>query len=279
MNKGLQIEPENKYLLEHKYRTQRQTGDQKGAISTLDQCIKYHSDSSMVYNLEKVYIYDSLRDNASACKFAFEALKGGLTDGYDYIAAHPCAAYKKQPLVLAQPFILQSQKENAAGMYTALIVSLTRAIALLPDSSLLYYNRGGAKRKLNNFSGAIEDYNKAISLRPKFPSAIVARSVARSYLNDVEGAKKDCQLAITVDSTYAIAYNNYASMIAEADVAGAIDYLTKAIHFNNKYTSAYMTRGKLYQKLGKKEEACGDFRKAETLGSDDAKIERMVNCK
>ena len=107
----------------------------------------------------------------------------------------------------------------------------------------------------------------------------MARSVAKGYLNDIEGAKKDCQLAITVDSTYAIAYNNYASMIAETDVSGAIDYLTKAIHFNNKYASAWLMRGKLYQKLGKKEEACIDFRKAEALGSDDAKIERMVNCK
>ena len=279
LDKGLQIEPDNEYLLGHKYRIQLQLGNPMGAISTLDQCIKYHPDSPMVYNLEKANVYDSLHDIASACKFAFEALKGGLTDGYDYITTHPCAAYKKQPLVLAQPFILESQKDYAMEMYASEITSLTRAIALLPDSSALYYNRGAAKRKINDFPGAIEDYNKGISLRPRFPDAIAARAVAKTYLNDIEGAMKDLQLVIKVDSTYAIAYNNYASLIAENDAPGAIDYLTKAIHFNKKYTSAYLTRGKLYLKLGNKEAACEDLKKAELLGSDDAKIERMVNCK
>lgn len=279
LNKGLQIEPGNKYLLEHKYQIQRYTGDPMGAISTLDQCIKYHPDSPMAYNMEKAYIYDSLHDNASACKFAFEALKGGLINGHEYLTTHPCTAYKQRPLVLAQPYILQASKEYEMGMYNAEIASFTRAIALLPDSPTLYYNRGAAKRKLNDFSGAIEDYNKAISLRPRFSDAMAARAVAKAYLNDIEGAKKDYQLLIKLDPGYAIAYNNYASMIAETDVLGAIDYLTKAVHYNKKYTSAYLMRGKLYQKLGNKEEACADLKKAESLGSADAKIERMVYCK
>ncbi len=60
---------------------------------------------------------------------------------------------------------------------------------------------------------------------------------------------------------------------------GAIEYFTKAIHCNKKYASACLARGRLYAKLGKKEEACRDFRRAESLGSVDAKIERMVSCK
>ena len=279
VNKGLQIEPENKYLLGHKYRLLRQSGDIKGAVLALDQSIKYHPDSAALFNWEKVQLYDSLRDDASACKFAFEAIKGGLADGYDYLIAHPCTAYKKQPLFLAQPFILQADKEYSTGKYDAEIATLTKIIALLPDSASLYYNRGAAKRKLNNFAGAIEDYNKAIGLRPKFPAAIMARSVARMYLNDVEGSKKDCLLSIAVDPTYAIAYNNYANMIAATDVTGALDFLTKAVYYDKRYTAAYLTRGKLYQQLGKKAEACADFGKAAALGSDEARIERMVNCK
>jgi tetratricopeptide (TPR) repeat protein len=279
LSKGLQLEPGNKYLLEHKYQLQQLTGDLKGAISTLNQCIKFHPDSAMVYNINKAYIYDTLHDYTSACKCAFDALKGGAEDGYDYIITHPCAAYRKQPLVMAEPFIQQSQKDYLKGMFYVQIASLTKAIALLPDSSLLYYNRAGAKRQLNDFSAAIEDYSKAISLRPKFPDAIAARAVAKRYLNDIAGAMKDYQLAIKVDSTYAIAYNNIALMLAENDVAEAINYLTKAVHFNKKYASAYLTRGKLYLKLGKKEEACADFKKAEALGLEYARIERMVNCK
>jgi tetratricopeptide (TPR) repeat protein len=233
----------------------------------------------MLYNLEKAYLYDSLHDNASACKCAFAALKSNLADGYDYIKTHPCAAYAKLPLVLAQPYILQSQEEYAKGMYYAEIASLTKAIALLPDSALLYYNRGGAKRKLNDFAAAIEDYTKAISLRPKFPEAIAARAVAKTYLNDIAGAMKDYELVIKVDSTYAIAYRNYANLLAESDAAAAIDNLTKAVYYNKKYASAFLDRGKLYLQLGKKSEACADFKMAEMLGLEEAKIERMMNCK
>jgi tetratricopeptide (TPR) repeat protein len=148
----------------------------------------------------------------------------------------------------------------------------------LPDSSSLYYNRGAAYRKLNNFTQAIVDYNKAILLRPKFLEAIIARGVAKGYLNDRDGALKDFQLAIKTDSTYAIAYNNYGSIIEDSDIPGAIDYYSKAIHFNKNYTTAYFARGKLYAKLSKKEEACRDYKRAESLGMVEAKIERMVNC-
>src|SRR5882724_2343862 len=279
LEKGLLIEPGNKYLLEHKFRIQLILGDHKGALSTLDQCIKFYQDSSMIYYMQKTYLYDSLNDKVNACKNAFEALKRGLTDGYEYLNTHHCAAYKQNPRFLVQPLLEEAQKENAAQMYVSEIATLSKAIALLPDSSSLYYNRGAAERKLNNFEKAIADYNRAIGLRPKFPEAIVSRAVAKAYLNDIEGALKDYRLAFKADSTYAIAYNNYASTIEETDIPGAIEYFTMAIHYNKKYASACLARGKLYAKLGKKEEACRDFSRAESLGSVDAKIERMVSCK
>jgi tetratricopeptide (TPR) repeat protein len=279
LERGLQIEPKNKYLLGHKFQTQRLMGNPAGAIATLNQCIKYFPDSPSVYFLQKAYIYDSLHDNLSACKFAYEAMKSGLGEGYDYIVSHPCPAYKNQPLVLAQPFMLQAKEQFDMQNYEAEIGLINKAITLLPDTPSLYYNRGIAKRKTNDFSGAIEDYSKAISLHPRYPDAIVARGVAKINLKNAEGAMKDFQLAIQVDSTNAMAYNNCAFVIVDTDVPGAIDYLTKAIHFNRNYTSAYLTRGKLYLKLGEKAEACADLRKTEALGSEDAKIERMVNCK
>ena len=180
---------------------------------------------------------------------------------------------------MAEPFILQSQKEYASGMFYAEIATLTKAIAILPDSASLYYNRGGGKRQLNDFAGAIVDYTKAISLRPKFRDAIVARAVAKTYLNDITGAMNDYQLAIKVDPTYAIAYNNYAVLLQHSDSAAAIDNFTKAIQYNKKYAAAYLHRGAFYLTLGKKEAACSDFKKAESLGSDDAKVERLLNCK
>ncbi len=279
LDKGLKIEPGNSYLLSHKFRLLLVTGDSKGALMALDQCIQFHQDSAMIYYMAKANLYDSLKDKDAACKCAFEALKRGLVDGYDYLNTHPCAEYRQNPRFLADPLFAEAEKENAEGLFFTEITTLTKAIALLPDSSSLYYNRGAAKRKLNNFEGAIEDYSKAIALRPKFIEAMLARGVAKQYLNDGSGALKDYQAAFTADSTCAMAYNNYAIAIEDSNINLAIRFYTKAIHFNRNYTTAYVSRGKLYEKLGDNEAACYDFKKAEALGSFDAKFERRQICK
>lgn len=61
-----------------------------------------------------------------------------------------------------------------------------------PDNSAAYIERGSFKySKLNDFKGAIEDFNKAISLNPKNSKAFYNRAYSKYYLDDLDGACSD----------------------------------------------------------------------------------------
>jgi len=54
-----------------------------------------------------------------------------------------------------------------------------------------YYNRGNSKREVDDYKGAIEDYDKAIELNPKFANAYNSRAIAKIFLGDYKGAFED----------------------------------------------------------------------------------------
>ena len=64
---------------------------------------------------------------------------------------------------------------------------------LRPDTkyAAAYYQRGTAKHKLQDFTGAIQDYSKAIELDPKYAAAYYLRGFAKEMLKDKFGALAD----------------------------------------------------------------------------------------
>ena len=58
-----------------------------------------------------------------------------------------------------------------------------------------FYKWGYAAWQKNDFTGAIEHYDRAIGLNPQFPGVYLARSVAKFRLQDDTGAVKDAMVA------------------------------------------------------------------------------------
>lgn len=101
----------------------------------------------------------------------------------------------------------------------------------------VHYIKGLEKYKLQDFKGAITDYNNAIGINPKHPWAYNDRGDAKRKLNDFYGAITD----------YTISIENYPS-----------------------HGAGYICRGYTRYKLGDKDGACSDWNKAGELGEEDA---------
>ena len=59
-----------------------------------------------------------------------------------------------------------------------------------------YYNSGVDKADLEDYRGAIQDYNKAIELDPEYVSAYINRGFSKKKLGDNRGAIQDYDKAI-----------------------------------------------------------------------------------
>ena len=104
-----------------------------------------------------------------------------------------------------------------------------------------YYNRGRAKRSLEDYKGAIADYTKAIELTSKVENQNVLLKNRGNTKTDLE------------------------------DYEGAIADYTKAIELDSDDANAYFYRGDAKEMLGDFNGACEDWKIAVSLGNEEAK--------
>lgn len=147
-----------------------------------------------------------------------------------------------------------------------------------PENASVFYNRGNAKSKLQDYIGAIEDFTLSIELNPK-SDAYNNRGIAKARLNDHKGAEQDFTEAIDLDPTDPSSYNNRGgSRGALADFKGALADFTKTIELEPKDGSGYFGSGICKLKLGQKTSGCMDLTIAERLGHPSANEAKRKYC-
>jgi tetratricopeptide (TPR) repeat protein len=104
--------------------------------------------------------------------------------------------------------------ERFSLVASAMGIKLEQQIATLPQNQALnasdYFLRGEDKStRLNDYQGALTDFNQAISLNPKFFEAYNNRGILKyTNLNDYQGALADYNQAISLNPQKSEAYNN-----------------------------------------------------------------------
>jgi len=102
----------------------------------------------------------------------------------------------------------------------------------VPDSPILYDNRGAARFKNDDLDGAIADYKRAIELKPDYAQAKSNLEIAQ--LKKADPARQPDP---------AVAYYNRGCSRTSLDPEGAIADFTKAIELKTNFAEAFYNRG------------------------------------
>lgn len=149
------------------------------------------------------------------------------------------------------------------GEYAKAIADYNQAIALCPDYSAAYNNRGYDFSELGNQTQAIADYNTALVYDPNSSTAYNNRGFSYYTLGNYDQAIADYNQALAICPTYAAAYSNRGVVWAdkgETDKARA-DY-DQALAVDPNIAAAYSNRGVIESSNGQYEQAKADFYRA-----------------
>ena len=77
------------------------------------------------------------------------------------------------------------------NIFLAIVLLVSISFFTNAQTSIEYNNSGSSKYKLEDYRGAIQDYNKAIELDPEFKDAYNNRGFCKYQLGDIDGACLD----------------------------------------------------------------------------------------
>lgn len=144
---------------------------------------------------------------------------------------------------------------------------LDKAIENNPDLSYPYIERGYHLLEQEDYTGALRDYNKALELDPLSPENWLNRGLAKEKLGDLAGAYQDFTRAITLAPQLEKAWLSRANILTKQErFAEALEDYSVAITYYPEYGIAWLNRAIVHHRLGRKDAACADVRKAASLG-------------
>jgi uncharacterized protein (TIGR02145 family) len=146
--------------------------------------------------------------------------------------------------------------------YIGAILEFNKVIDIDTEDAAVYYSRGEAKYNLQDYKGAIADFTEALELDPT-AMAYCNRGVAKKDLQDQMGAIEDYTMAIALDPKLALAYYNRGLAKQDLeDFRGAIADYTKAIELDPTDRESYFNRGWVKSRLQDHIGAIADYTKA-----------------
>jgi antitoxin component YwqK of YwqJK toxin-antitoxin module len=150
-------------------------------------------------------------------------------------------------------------KYNKLNDYVGAMDDYNKSIELNPNFSEAFFNRGILNKVMENYQGALEDYNKAIEL-DEDSEAYRYRAGIKSTLKDFVGAMNDYNLAIEkhLNQRFITYFNRGCLKIELEDYKGAINDFEMSID-ENINTDKRWPRSDFYKKRGDCKFKIGDY--------------------
>ncbi len=137
----------------------------------------------------------------------------------------------------------------------------------------IYFYRGFARRKMDDFDGALADYVAATNLNPTLFEAYVNRTPIYERQGDYQAIVDVNTIALSIEPSSAFAYNNRAEAYNKlGNHQAAIADVDRAIKIDLTKASFYHTRGTIHAAMGDTVRAAQDFKQTleQDLNHDEA---------
>ncbi|CAN5609000.1 hypothetical protein BH11BAC3_BH11BAC3_28650 [soil metagenome] len=169
-------------------------------------------------------------------------------------------------------------KKDRLQDFKGAIEDYNKAIEINPIYQEVYVMRGSAKYLLGDFYAALRDFNKAIDINPKYAVAFYLRGEAKISLQDFSGAIQDLNMALILDQKLgdAVYFIRGSAKMQIKDYQGSIDDFTKAIELNVNYADAYITRSIAKSHLNNFAGAIEDVNKAIAINPGNEKARNLL---
>jgi len=163
-------------------------------------------------------------------------------------------------------FALGTFMINDSKQYDSAIICLDKAIALKPDFTSAWFNRGIGKINIKNYEGAKSDFNKVIEIDRKHTGAYIMRAMTCYMLQDYNAMLSDIEIALQMDPFVL-------SDLYFIQVRKTID---KAIELAPENVNLYYGRGYANYKSGYFRLAINDFAEALKLVPGNSEYYKMM---
>jgi len=160
-----------------------------------------------------------------------------------------------------------------------ILANSNKALKANSNDAKAWLFKGIVYEKQEDYSKAIECYDKAIDLKPKYERAYNYKGNSLFGLGKHKEAIEYYDKAIALRSDYATAYNNKGVVLDDLGYDNeAIKCYKKAVSINNKFSAAYLNLGQSYYSMGELEKGIVYLEKALQLGNKNSKeIREMLN--
>lgn len=149
---------------------------------------------------------------------------------------------------------------SVTGRLDLALAQYETVLAVNPEESYAYLNRGLVYYRLGNLQQALNDLNRSIELDSSETNAFYNRAIIVAELGNIPAAIDDYTSAIELDPTNVRALFNRGQLYKDlADFQAAIDDFTRAIELAPDFDLPYFSRAEAYNALGDFESAKADY--------------------
>jgi len=232
-------------------------GKDEKAIRAFEQAIQLQSDFYQAYYAKgQAFVaqaYDDLQKEGTNEQAIQEKFEEAFTAFEEATSINPnfYEAWRDRAVVLSE---LERNQEA--------LTSINKAIDINPEDFILHYERGWILSNLGRLEAAEQAYNEAISLNPS-AWTYHYRGMARAQLQNYQGAIADFNKAIDFHPNFASAYRTLGSTLASiGKEQEALANVNKAMELKPDHPENYLVRALIHMGSENYQQAITDLNKA-----------------